>query len=1413
MDIMLAELEREFRENWLGYEPSRYELYLQQVDVDLRTDLLIRLLCAEIEFKYQPPNIFSGQSSLCAMDEDEQRVRPSLRLFLLRYPELRSRVDGLIQLSVLEYALRIRFENNPPSISSYLELCDQEQGQQRLNGLLQLTELKLSDNRFLESQTSAAVVSGDSTVPEQTTDVKVQLEQLPCNLGCFLLIRQLGKGGMGNVYSAIDLRSTAHVAVKVMRHMDSWSIYRFVEEFSWLSQLDHPHLVKLYDAFSEGDVRYFSMEQVEGNTIRQWFQSFSLVDPGRWEVLRQVLAQAASAIRFLHECNVIHRDVKPSNLMITPACRAMLLDLGLAMRAGKRNEAMHEIDGSKIVGTIQYLPPEVLGGDSPTFASDWYSFGVLIYETITNSYPPITIEPKNRDKALRYHLNPETLHKKLGDLPEDLAILCTELMASDPALRPSGNDIMHRLGADNVPVINFATDACCLGRDEELAKLTEFSVDTTSPGNLILLRGESGIGKTTLIRYWMCELTKSDQPLLFNLNCHRQDHTPLRALNLLAQQLVTILPELPRSLWEDLTESEGGEIVYGFPQMQHVVRVTHRAKDPSVGAAEMAARRAAGLHALLYWLRKLSQRRAVVIVLDDAQWADSDSGRLLSQLFATGSGFEGTLIMIDQGESVASPLVESVLSSIDENTDQHVHEIRLKPINNSVCEELLDKWSKIVSLELSIPIIADLTRRSGGNPFLLREVMCAYANHVIQCQLTDEEWLRNVPNQLGGGHLRRRFSLLPVSMERVLQYFAIADQALGFHQLQSVTRVLPNELLPLINYLASQGWIRINGSSLDSDLEIAHDRFRDIVLESMLPERTHRRHFRLARTLLSETPPPWARIAHHYWNAERFRESAACYMEAARSSARNNAFVEALWFLERAFHSDADRTDAEQLDALRLQADCYAASGDATHAIISYKNLLSSGVDSNEKSHIECLLGEQWIRAGKLKEGTLRLNHVLSSLGVTPADRNSWYSVWRLRIESRKLAFASPESIFRVSSKEPFTAAEQCLNRVASPLTFMDVTLGARLIINLAKLALHRGRDSDRALAIIRWSMLLSFGSRAMRHRALLWLRAGRRLARLSGNLNAQALGRLATFLWLLQQGRFADSLKHGVQALRLYRDAALTHHWEAGFVQWSLLSHHWYVAHFKQLCESTEELRLQANERQHPMWRYWMHCNIAQLSDLVSDNPEEGRRSLEIASQSVDGLAFQSPRFFLWITELRQLLYEGDPRAATNKMEASWHLLVESSMLRINHYAWIAYCIRWCCYLACADQFPAQKSRWLKQADDCIHHLRRLQEPSYLLVAEAQWLVTDAAHGRIADQAQWVRLIAKLLSRKLDLYALALAWHRGLHLPRLEAVETLQQVDRDFRDRGCVNPSKLMQLILPLPADVLGITSTEARS
>ncbi len=1394
--MMLAELERGFRENWTGFKPATYETYLSQIDEDQRTDLLIRLLCAEIEFSYQPPVLFHSDSSATPVEtDDDQRVKPSLRLFLLRFPELRKRVDAIIQLSVLEYALRIRFDSKPPNISSYLELCEQDQD--RLGGLLQLTEFRITDSRQRADHSSEPVKSGDSTEPETTSETPVILEQLPCNLGCFLLIRQLGKGGMGNVYSAIDLRTTAHVAVKVMRHLDSWSIYRFVEEFSWLSQLNHPHLVKLYDAFTEGDTRYFSMEQVEGLTIRNWFQTLDDRDMSRWNMLRQVLAETASAIRFLHDCDVIHRDVKPSNLMITPSRRAMLLDLGLAMRAGKSTAGLQLVDGSKIVGTIQYLPPEALRGESQTFASDWYSFGVLIFETLTNSLPPIAVDPKNKDLDLRYKLNEEALQRKLEGLPDDLKSLCIDLLSADPVLRPMGNEIIQRLGAEDSHLLSFAADAVCLGRDEVLTEITDSFHATTETGKLVLVRGESGIGKTTLLKHWSRSLRRADDStLVLHFACHLQDHTPLRALNLLAQQLVTMMPDLPRELWEDLTASEGAEIVYGFPQMQQLIGALPRQKDPAVGVAELAARRAAGLHALLYWLRELSKRRSLIIVIDDAQWADADSGRLLAQLLSVGSGFQGLLLIADQGATVNSPLVESILHVLGSDEHPALKQIELRPLNSCVCAELLQRWSTAVGVTLAPEVSTDLTRRSGGNPFLLREVLSAYVNHVLQFKLDDEAWLKTARNQSRGGvHLRSRFSLLPISMERVLQYLAIADEPLGFHQLQTVSRVLPHELLPLINYLASQGWIRINGTSLDSELEIAHDRFRDVVLDSMPDDRIYRRHYRIARTLSSESPPPWSRIAHHYWKAQRFREAAACYMEAARSSVRNNACIEALWFLERAFHPNADRSLLEQRDALRLKADCLAASGRSSEAITTYQELASSSDDIQEQHLLDCLMGEQWIARGDLNRGMNYLRGALEDLGVSADTQVTWLASMRLWMEARHLS-ASYSGRVLPRKQDPFSSTERCLNRVGTALVFLNIGLGGRLIMALANVSASRGSDSDRAITLLRWGALIALGNRRTRTSSIRWIRAGRRLAKQSGNANAIALGQICTFIWLFAHGRFRRALQHGSKALSLYRSSDLTHQWEYGFVQWTMLILNWYEGRLRTLCEATKEMRAQWQSQSDVQWSFWIHTHSAHLADLIVDDVAAGRASINLVAPTVLDQPFQSPRYFVWISELRQEIYEGNAEAAIEVLEAGWVRLFESNLSKLIHYKWLATSLRLCCSLVAMKALPNERDKWLREATAAYKRLRGIPELVFMPVSEAQQLVVNAAQGKIAPRTRWEVVIRQLRASDMHLFAIATAWHAELYWPD----NNVGAAKQELLDQGCVDPEKLMRVILPLP-------------
>jgi eukaryotic-like serine/threonine-protein kinase len=955
LNAQLAELEQAFRDHWEGYHPEKYSNYLDQVAAEDRTSLLARLLAAELEYVYQPPNrsdYLSNTAASSSGSEDEDQIKPSVILLLHRFPEIRRDRELAIQLIMLEFALRLRFDAQVPHYDSYLELCPEEK--ERLGSMMALLEDKL--NRA-GAEVSPPTHHDDTTVSEQPATHKISLAQLPYCLSYFLLTDVIGRGGMGTVYHAIDLRSAAPVAVKVISGADSWSVYRFIEEFSWLSKLNHPNLVRLYDTFSEGDLRFFSMEVVEGQSICDWFALQT--GENRWDRLRQMLSQTALAVAFLHQHEVIHRDIKSSNLMISREGRAVLLDLGLAMRAGDQQAASSHLDGPCLVGTLHALAPEVLNGAIPTFASDWYSFGVMLFETITGSFPEVKVQ-------------------------------LSDLLTADPEARPADAEILERLGSHTgqpIPLVWSESDF--VGREAAIAWL-DSGLRIVDQGNsaLRLVRGDSGLGKTTLLQHWLrtrvSPATTASAPVLcLNVRCHSQDHTPLKALNLLVQELVNCLAQRPPELWLDLAHGGGEEIVYTFPQIERLGQVAWPKQSRSADSMEGVARRAVGLHALMGWLQSLSQRVSMIISIDDAQWADAESGRILAQLLRGQDEFRGLLIVIDQGSQVASPLVQSLTDSDPSPvTSDCVYE--LPRLAREECQELLRRWSQRLQLACGAEVVSNILNRSQGSPFLLQELLRSYVNYTVRNRLTDEVWLMATKQE--PGLMSNRFAMLTPAAEKILQFLAVSPQPLGIYQLQTVSRIVPGALLAELRLLAAQGWIRWNGAAIDAEVEMSHEQFRTLVLEAMQRERLQRRHYRLARMLSLEVPPPWRRIAHHYSEAQQPREAAACYMDGARAAAQRLSYDEALWMLERAFHPLAQRTAAENRAALRLRADCLAGQGNAMAAAKAYTALAEEETDDVQL--IQCLAGEQWIRAGRLDSGLENLKSAIEQLGI---DRSHWW--------------------------------------------------------------------------------------------------------------------------------------------------------------------------------------------------------------------------------------------------------------------------------------------------------------------------------------------------------------------------------------------------------------------------------------
>jgi serine/threonine protein kinase len=252
--------------------------------------------------------------------------------------------------------------------------------------------------------------------------------------GRYQLEQCIGTGGMSQVWRGFDEVLARPVAVKLItadQADDETCDERVRTEARAAARLAHPNVAGVYDfgtaAFLPGrEAPYIVMELIDGATLAE-----HLADgPLDWRIAVRVCAEVSAALAAAHAHGIVHRDVKPANVMLTPS-GAKVLDFGIAIRAGECDRNPPGI----VVGTPAYLAPERIGGEPATPATDMYALGVLLYQCLTARLP----WPYNTTERVLYaqrHTPPEPLPDIDGIAPE-VADLCIRCLSSDPDERPS----------------------------------------------------------------------------------------------------------------------------------------------------------------------------------------------------------------------------------------------------------------------------------------------------------------------------------------------------------------------------------------------------------------------------------------------------------------------------------------------------------------------------------------------------------------------------------------------------------------------------------------------------------------------------------------------------------------------------------------------------------------------------------------------------------------------------------------------------------------------------------------------------------------------------------------------------------------------------------------------------------------
>lgn len=269
------------------------------------------------------------------------------------------------------------------------------------------------------------------------TDVRTQGSLIGSKLGGYQVEALIGRGAMASVYLARDTKLNRHVALKVLLGSlakTSSIVKQFHQEAQAAAPLNHPNIVRIYSAGMEAGTPYIAMEFVDGEPLDRFLKRKGKVN---WDVALHIGAQVALALDCAHQHGIVHRDVKPSNILVDRRGGVRLTDFGIArMTTGG--------GGGGVVGTPQYMSPEQATGDEVWPASDLFSLGVTLYQMISGDMP---FKGESSMELIRSICedDPPRLNRIFPDVPDDVARMVAYLMEKEPASRPASAKVAYGL--------------------------------------------------------------------------------------------------------------------------------------------------------------------------------------------------------------------------------------------------------------------------------------------------------------------------------------------------------------------------------------------------------------------------------------------------------------------------------------------------------------------------------------------------------------------------------------------------------------------------------------------------------------------------------------------------------------------------------------------------------------------------------------------------------------------------------------------------------------------------------------------------------------------------------------------------------------------------------------------------------
>ncbi len=789
-------------------------------------------------------------------------------------------------------------------------------------------------------------------------------------VGAYEVEERIARGGTANVYRVRDTRDGSVAALKLMHRAARGEMAaRFRREFRAMSRLHHENVNRVYEWGLLGDRPWFTLEFVDGHDVRDEIARVeSLPAADRDALVRSVIIQTARALAYVHDRGIVHRDVTPGNIRIRPDGVVKLTDFGLVTDG---REAVTQV--GEVMGTVAWVAPEQIANRRVDARADLYSLGAVMYALLTGRKP---FQAHTLHGFLEKHLHqaPRPPRELDPSIPAELEAICLRLLEKDPDDRyASAAHLLYVLGERDAADDADHWPPRAVGRTTIKARLRDLldEVAAHRPGGALLLTGPSGLGKTRLLDLADAAARQRGLPVAVT-RCRKQDR-PFGAFAAIWERLLRAVPRAPEPAPVEGAEPRPARAT-------DVLEGVFAARDPDISIERYRVCTA--------FRDLLLERGPCVVILDRLEDADPATAELLEYLVRNTLELTRApvlFVLAQETDTEAEPALARHFGR-----EGPVERCPLEPFTPSEVEELV--CTILPPDPASLALAERLFAETEGSPVFVADMLRGLVDDGRIRKERSGYTLAVAVEDIASSHLPipaslraaldERLAPLPSDAIEVGLLLALARRRMDLDALIAVSPFDEDRVMTALDALVDADIVRESRQGDEEVVELAHARFRDVLIERLTSEDRVRHHRRLGEIIERENrydlPLVVEDLAYHFEAANVPPKAFAYLVMTGNRHLALSLHAEALVFLDRALGTEpVARPYMLLADADHRVCEVHLARSQATWHVGRWQDSLSA---ANEALRLAQLLRDPALEARVSTE----LGNQLRNQGRTP---------------------------------------------------------------------------------------------------------------------------------------------------------------------------------------------------------------------------------------------------------------------------------------------------------------------------------------------------------------------------------------------------------------------------------------------